>query len=299
MLLGEALGALKQEMGEKYSHWVDVWFGCIGFESFDPATQTLILQLPSEYVFEFLQSNGWKYMLFMLRHIFKEDAERVTLKYRVVKPRQEVEIQQLMALAARKGFNTAVGFPQVRVADAERHMRECLQHIVGDTYQWQPDYDKVAEWLTDNRGKGLVIVGMPGTGKSVLATRVLPLLIGFESVAVCSAVEMTAHNGKMARIDELLQADCIIIDGLGAEDVEVNHYGRHRRPFYELCDAVEQQGKLLIATTNCISTFPMPDTWAGKRLFPSSFEERYGRDTFSRLRAIAQSVIFNGRDMRK
>ena len=297
-LWAECLAIIRERINNQERYII--WWRNIKFYSFDEQQNELTVLLPSKFVFYYIEEYHAPLLQEVLNTVFKRNVS-LMCKWPQNQPSDAAasDFSQLIDQVAKRGFNVSVKLPQVRVQDAAQRMRDCLQKALGDGYQWTPDYDKVAAWLQDNKGRGLVLVGMSGTGKSVIATRVLPLLVGFENVAVCSAIEMTAHNGKVARIDELLKARCIVIDGLGTEDIEVNHYGRHRRPFIELCDAAEQQGKLLIATTNCLSTLPMPDTWPGKRFFPLSFEERYGSDTFSRLRVIAQSVIFKGHDLRK
>ena len=97
------------------------------------------------------------------------------------------------------------------------------------------------------------------------------------------------------RIDELLTQRCIIIDDLGKEDVEVKNYGNRRHPFFELCDAAEKRGILLIITTN-LSTNILPEQY--RSIYPDSIEGRYGKEVFSRLRAITRSIAITHDDMR-
>ena len=288
MLLGESLVRLKQTLNERYYHWFDVWFGRIDYEGYDPDTHTLTLRVPSDYIYEFLESNGRKQMLWILEDMFKEQSKQVQLSYLIMEKVPEPDFTQLVAQMKYHGFNAGGVIPQVCIPDAERRMRDCLKEFVGEDYQWVPAYDKVAAWLSDNRGKWLLCIGFSGTGKSRLCRNILPFLLGFKNVAVCSAIEMTAHD----RIDELLKADIIVVDGLGTESPETNLYGRHRRPFAELCEAAEQDGKLLILTTNCLATRNMPDDWPCKSQFPVTFGERYGEDVLSRLRSHTVNVTF-------
>ena len=41
-----------------------------------------------------------------------------------------------------------------------------LRHFLGSSYTWQPESDKVADWLTDNKGIGLFCMGNCGRGKT-------------------------------------------------------------------------------------------------------------------------------------
>lgn len=277
-----------------------VWFGGIVFEQYDPERRNLLLQLPSDYVYYYLEQYQVSILQEVIRAVFKTN---INLSYRLQKPQPvapaEPDFSQVVNYLRQHGCDVGSERMNIQIANAEKRLRDGLHYFLGDKAQWLSAYDKVAAWLSDNKGRGLVLVGRSGTGKTVLCRQVLPVILGWQSIVQCSAVEMTAHNGKSARIDELLKARCVIIDGLGSEDVEVSHFGRHRRPFCELCEAAEQDGKLIIATTNCVSPMPMPDTWPWKRQFPTSFSERYGSDTFSRLRVITQSVVIEDSDLRK
>jgi DNA replication protein DnaC len=99
-------------------------------------------------------------------------------------------------------------------------------------------------------------------------------------------MEMTTH------IDELLKERAVIIDGLGTEPVHAMVNYNRRTPFFELCDAAERNGILLIITTN-LSTTPVDDP-----LYPLSIEERYGSDVLSRLITTTKLVIFEGPNLR-
>lgn len=297
-LWSQCLAMIRERLNDPHKY--DVWFKDITLYSYDPDHRTLVLQVPSSYVYEYLEENYVELLGLVLRTAFNAN---VRLNYRL-SPSQpatsaEPDFSQVVNYLRSHGCTVGSERMNIQIADAEKRLRDGLHYFLGDKAQWLSVYDKVAAWLSDNKGRGLVIVGRSGTGKTVLCRQILPVILGWQSIVQCSAVEMTAHNGKSARIDELLKARCVIIDGLGSEDVEVSHFGRHRRPFCELCEAAEQDGKLIIATTNCVSPMPMPDTWPWKRQFPTSFSERYGSDTFSRLRVITQSVVIEDSDLRK
>ena len=279
-----------------------VWFGKIVFEQYDPQRRSLLLQLPSDYVYYYLEQHHTPLLREVTQIVFKAN---ISLSYRILKDQPitaYVDSSQIIDQMAKRGFNLSPKLPQMRIKNAAQRMRDCLQQALGDQYRWLPVYDKIVAWLTDNKGRGLLCIGANNTGKTVLCTRILPLFLGFENVAVCSAIDMTAHSGKVARIDELLKSKVIVIDGLGTEGQEVNHYGRIRRPLIELCDTAEQQGKLLILTTSCLSTTPMSDDCPWKRQFPTSIGEYYGDHTLSVLRRITTTAMFNespvGEDMR-
>lgn len=180
---------------------------------------------------------------------------------------------------------------RLNTADPRKTIWQAIRHHVKNEPKWLPDYEQVARWLGDNESRGLLCVGTCGLGKSVICAQVLPMIFqhffdGVE-VKVVTAPEMNQQ------IDELL-AFCaykhvIVIDDLGKEAASV--YGR--RPFFELVDAAERTGTLLIITTN-LRTTKDNDL---RRNYPS-IETRYGVPTLDRLRAITKVIVFKGESLR-
>jgi len=169
--------------------------------------------------------------------------------------------------------------------------------------QWNGAYDRVAEWLADNEGRGLICVGTSGLGKTVVCQKVLPVL--FSRHFGLEVLSVTA-NEMNARIDELLRYcqpnRIVIVDDVGTEPASV--YGRH--PFCELVDTAERRGTLLIVTTNLRTTARRLTQDCGQQgrvgdydpLSPPSIEKRYGIPTLDRLRATTKVVRFTGESMR-
>lgn len=251
------------------------WFQNIMLETYDPKQQTVLLQVPSVYVYEFVDH----YYARLLKWALDKTFGVVTFQYRI---RQnsggQVADYTLDAHACRT---------YIKVTDAADRLRtELSKHVKGEL-QWLPAYDRVARWLEDNKGRGLLCVGTSGLGKSLVCQRVLPAILQQHGVVQCKATDMPE------RIDELLKARCVIIDDLGREPVEYKKYGNIRKPFFELCDAAEQQGILLIITTS-LSTTPVSDP-----RYPDSIEHRYGTEVTSRLRSLVLAVEFRGSDMRR
>lgn len=264
---------IRQEVG---THVYDVWFADIVCAGYDEQQHTVLLEVPSRYVYEYIEELHVRLMQQVLSGVFMEN---VRLNYRIAN--QSVNAQPSDIL-----HQTSSGIPQFSIANARKRLEDGLRHFLGDGYQWLPAYDKVADWLSDNKGRGLLCVGTSGLGKTLLCTKVLPVILG-SKIPVVSAQEMTQ------RIDSLLKERCVIIDDLGKEPVETRTYGNRRTPFFELCDTAERQGKLLVITTN-LSTTPVGDP-----RYPESIQHRYGDAVISRLRAITRVVVFEGNDMRK
>lgn len=187
--------------------------------------------------------------------------------------------------------------------DARALLWRGLRHYIGEQAKWIAPYEEVAKWCADNRGRGLLCVGSCGLGKTRICKDIIPALFRhehgtrFQMLAV-NATEMNP------RIDELLKFckpnRMIIVDDLGTEATEAWVGYRKRNPFCELVNAAEQNGTLLIITTNLtVLTMRQQDgTPDPLRSFPS-IEQRYGIPTIDRLRATTKVVVFSGESMRK
>lgn len=175
-----------------------------------------------------------------------------------------------------------------------------------DKAKWLPCYTDVARWLSDNERRGLICVGPCGLGKSLICTRIFPVLFS-KSFNVpflsFSAVEMNTSIDKI--LDYCGVGNIIIIDDLGTEAAETISYGNRRRPFCELADRAERTGTMLIITTNLRTDIQRlaEDGPFGHKGDPDprripSIEERYGIRTLDRLRASTRAVLFRGESMR-
>lgn len=256
----------------------NVWFKDIAFLNYDEQHNTVYLHVPSKYVYQFLEMYYAKLLSKVLSANFKPDV-KVHCSYT-----KEPEFAQVIDYL-KLGLDTGSNVPQLRIPNARERLEAGLKHYLGEHYQWLPCYDEIADWLTDNKGRGLLCVGTPGLGKTLVCKKILPVIIGRKIPSV-TALEMNSQ------IDSLLKEKYAIIDDLGKEPVETKTYGNRRTPFFELCDAAEQKGNLLIITTN-LSTTPDSDT-----RYPDSIQHRYGPAVISRLRATTKVVIFEGKDMR-
>lgn len=169
---------------------------------------------------------------------------------------------------------------QVSVPNAGTHLKRGLRYFCGDDAKWNTDYEKIVQWLTDNKGKGLMLVGGCGVGKSLIGMRIIPLLLTHycgKIVAICTANELNKSP------DEIMKNHIIYIDDVGTEDIS-NIYGNKRVPFAELVDIAEQNGKLLMFSTN---------------LDEEHLIAKYGDRVIDRLHAITRRVTITGKTNRK
>lgn len=183
------------------------------------------------------------------------------------------------------GYPQEIDRVQISIPNAEKRLRGGLQYVVnmksGSNAEWnEHNYRPIVDWMTDNKGKGLLMFGGCGLGKSVIGMYILPLLIKDVHKKVVNIFSAQELNQK---IDEILKLHIIYIDDIGTED-NLNSYGNKRMPFAELCDAAEKKGKLLIITTN---------------LSIDELTHRYGDRVVDRLIATTKAVPFTGDSLRK
>ena len=178
------------------------------------------------------------------------------------------------------------GFPNAKkvfiaVHDAEVHLRDGLRYFCGDNAVWRDEYKPVADWLADNNGKGLLLAGSCGTGKSLIGGKIIPVILYYYCERLmCFQYRATEMNTKLK---EIIQQKIIYIDDLGTETM-LNDYGNRHMVFNELIDIAEREGKLLIISSN---------------LDISHLTEKYGDRTMDRLRGLTKLVTFNGKSLRQ
>lgn len=192
----------------------------------------------------------------------------------------EIDFDKQIRYMRDCGYPPPPDHVHISVPDAEKHLRAGLRHFCGDKAVWLPDYDRVAEWLSDNKGRGLLLMGSCGLGKSLIGMRIIPLLLNYycrKIVYVYTAQELNVKP------DEVLGKHIIYVDDIGTEDIS-NIYGNKRVPFAELIDAAEREGKLLIITTN---------------LDLESIKDRYKDRVADRLLAITKGITITGNSFRR
>ena len=193
--------------------------------------------------------------------------------------------KKLVSQMRDTGYPQEIDRVKINIPNAEKRLRGGLQYVVnmksGCDAEWnERNYRPIVDWMTDNKGKGLLMFGGCGLGKSVIGMYILPLLIKDVHKKVVNIFSAQELNKK---IDEILKLHIIYIDDIGTED-NLNSYGNKRMPFAELCDAAEKKGKLLILTTN---------------LSIDELTQRYGDRVVDRLIATTKAVPFTGDSLRK
>lgn len=193
-----------------------------------------------------------------------------------------------MVMINRKVFKETFGQPfpervQIRIPNAKQVLQTGLNVVLDNRALWLPEYERVAEWLTDNHGKGLLLAGNCGRGKTVLACRVLPIIINRYCRLITNVYNADDLNTKdEAKRAEILAKHLICVDDVGTEDT-LNAFGTRIDMFSRLADRTEKEGKLLLVTTN---------------LSDNELIARYKQRTFDRLLGTTKKIIFNGESLR-
>ena len=165
-----------------------------------------------------------------------------------------------------------------KVENAKEKMMFLFEKFVPG-YQWIEEYDKVAEWLTDNKGKGLFLYGNCGRGKTMLAKYIIPAILLVECGKIVNYYDILDLKTKF---DEVVRYKILAIDDIGTEEVLVS-FGNKTDIFSEIMDMVEKKSKLVIVTTNYQK---------------NQLEERYGKRVLDRIIATTFRVCFTGKSFR-
>ena len=192
---------------------------------------------------------------------------------------KQIDFKKQIEYLRDAGYNGIPEKVNIHISDARTHLQNGLKYFCGENAKWLTDYEPIAKWLNDNNGRGLLLMGPCGVGKSLIGMHIIPLLLNYycrKNVSIYTAQEL---NSKP---DEIISKHIVYIDDVGTEDVS-NIYGNKRIPFAELVDAAERGGKLLIATTN---------------LDKAHLTEKYKDRVIDRLEAITKGIIIKGNSMR-
>lgn len=170
----------------------------------------------------------------------------------------------------------------IHIDNAKLLLCNGLKYYCGEGAVWQQEYEEVAEWLTDNKGRGLWLCGECGRGKTLIGAKILPVLFNFyhfphKTISLYDAKDLNS------KFDDIVKKHIIYIDDVGKESVDVN-YGNRNLWFPDIVDEAEKKGKLLMFTTN---------------LSQEKMVEKYGERTVDRLRAITKKIVFRGKSLRK
>lgn len=165
---------------------------------------------------------------------------------------------------------------QVRIPDSENVLRLLLAARLGDNFTWLPEYSGVARWLANNNGRGLLLMGNVGRGKTEIGRNILPVVINRHCGRIVNCYDAVDMSAKKSEFIDNCWPLCI--DDLGTEKD-----AKSRDVFERLADQMEKKGRFLIVTTN---------------LSGEDIRRIYGDRVFDRLKGNTTCIIFKGESMR-
>ena len=145
-----------------------------------------------------------------------------------------------------------------------------------EKYEHLPAYDEIINWMTDTKGRGLMLMGECGLGKSTILNFVIPAIFRTKINKILRSVPAK----ELGTVDRN-KAPFIIIDDLGTESIK-NDYGTKIDAVADAISYAEDSSKTLLITTN---------------LTPQALKERYDERTLDRLRKC-KVVIIKGKSFR-
>ena len=138
---------------------------------------------------------------------------------------------------------------------------------------------EVVKYLQDTKGKHLLLLGSVGTGKTLIATKLIPLLIFANFKKIFKVYKATDLSEEL---NEAKKYPFVVIDDFGTETTAIN-YGNKIEAFSEWVDSVEGRDCYAIATTN---------------LDANQIKQKYGIRTYDRLRGLFKVIQVSENSMR-
>ena len=167
---------------------------------------------------------------------------------------------------------------QFNVPNAKQQVEKYLSMFVKD-YKWLKEYDLICEWLTDNQGKGLMLFGDCGRGKTIMTQWIIPAIL-LESCR--TVLKVYSVNELSTNIETITASKLFGIDDIGTEEMSVE-YGNKRMYFADIMDLVEKQNKLIVITSN---------------LNGVELKQKYGERILDRIVSTTTRIEFNGVSLR-
>lgn len=139
-----------------------------------------------------------------------------------------------------------------KVKDPKETITYVWNNLMKDKIEWIPEYDKIADWLGDNKGKGLFLYGANGRGKSVMIEIIIPAILRAyfrKHIISVTSKNLNDRIEDKLRLDDLLKVKMLSIDDVGKE-CELINYGEVRVAFAEVMDNAEKNGNFILASSN-------------------------------------------------
>ena len=137
----------------------------------------------------------------------------------------------------------------------------------------------VLKFLENTNGKHLCLLGTCGTGKTLLATKIIPIIFCANFQKIFKVIKACDLND---RLQEAKSYPFVVIDDFGTESTAVN-FGNKVEAFNEVIDSVEGRKCFFVVTSN---------------LDANQIKQKYGVRTYDRLRGLFKVIQVNEKSMR-
>lgn len=176
-------------------------------------------------------------------------------------------------------------FPSYSFGNKEQCMvilENAIKHVDNtiNEFMWLPEYDKIADWLSNTEGKGLLLAGDVGRGKTSIVQHAIPLIFFHYKHLV---IKCTHADDLHKHLESYRNKLIISVDEMGAEPT-INNYGTKYEPISILFDTAESNSKILLISTNLNS---------------QEIQQRYGVRVIDRMARLCKIVKFKGESLRK
>ena len=201
------------------------------------------------------------------------DEQRAQQERTAKARRTERSITDTIGVQLRRRLRPDDQRTRLMIRDARQVLWDQLHKVLGEVV-WLPEYERVAQWLADSKGKGLLCMGDCGRGKTVITQRILPAIFLQRGLVLNCFTAIDLLNS----FEEISQYKHICIDDVGTEP-NAKKYGVTHNYLSELVDLAERRDKLLVLSTN---------------LNKDEILERYDLRTYDRLKSLTERVVFKG-----
>lgn len=207
-------------------------------------------------------------------------------------------VKQLRQESASLLFRETASYSWADNIGKAGELLESIFRVVDDTvehYNPLPEYFGIKHWMLNTEGKGLLLMGNCGRGKSVIASGVIPVLFRMKGKILHPVHAQDMHKPTPQQpylcygqrpetwLDFLQRTNFPIIDELGVE-MQMNDFGEKCEGFNLVVNAAERYNRPLFITTN---------------LTEEQILARYGERTLDRLGHLCKMVKFTGDSLRK
>ena len=272
------------------------WFAPLALNHYDSQQNKVFLSVPSKQVYEVIELIYVSMMSKVLKSVF---GQGVSLIYNVRQPEPSAD-EVAKWLAEHSPYNPQRDPHHIHVENARERLEQEMRRVWGDErFLWMNGYERIADWLTDNKGKGLLLCAPTGRGKTDICQRILPDILcnGGRPIPYVEAKDLCKPKSADLR-DDLKTEPILIVDKLGKEPRKF--FSDDNNSFSDLLENAERTGQLLIICTQLSTTTIDPERYPeAAAQYPDSIQHRYGQDVLSRLAAVVKATRIVGPDMRR